>query len=74
MLNDIQINSEYKVVTSPGIDLSWSFVSSLLWEIVSLIDTYFNHRSILNLYNITDLHVGQFKLYGSVAPKHLGCT
>ena len=36
------------------IDPSWSFVSSLLWSIVSLIDTYFHHRIKLNPYNSID--------------------
>ena len=37
----------------PGlsIDLSWSFVSSLLWVIVSLIDTHFYQKGKLNSYN-----------------------
>ena len=34
-----------------SIDLSWSFVSSLLWVIVSLIDTHFYQRRKLNPYN-----------------------
>ena len=37
---------------APGIDPSWSFVSSLLWSIVSLIDTYSYQRRKLNPYNI----------------------
>ena len=46
----------------PGlsIDLSWSFVSSLLWVIVSLIDTYFYQRRKLNPYytNTTSSETG----------------
>ena len=33
------------------IDQSWFFVSSLLWEIVSSIDTHYNHRRKVNPYN-----------------------
>ena len=36
-----------------SIDSSWSFVSSLLWIIVSLIDTCLYHRRKLNPYNNT---------------------
>ena len=32
----------------PGIDQSWSLVSSLLWEIMSPIDYHLNHRRKLN--------------------------
>ena len=36
-----------------SIDLSWSFVSSLLWVIVSLIDVYLYQRRKLNPINTT---------------------
>ena len=37
--------------TGLSINLSWSFVSSLLWVIVSLIHTYLYQRRKLNPYN-----------------------
>ena len=47
--------------TSLSIDPSWSFVSSLLWSIVSLIDTYLYQWRKLNPYNNTTYNIPLLK-------------